>query len=82
MFKGFFIKKDPAVSPPKVCMLKLIIIAVSTMTIVNYLYVIVKELNRKASSLVTWTMGDYRYTELSYKITSLISRTCCLGSSV
>ena len=26
-------------------------------------------------------MGDYRYTELSYKITSLISRTCCLGSS-
>ena len=27
------------------------------------------------------TMGDYRYTELSYKITSLISRTCCLGSS-
>ena len=26
-------------------------------------------------------MGDYRYTELSYKITSLISHTCCLGSS-
>ena len=26
-------------------------------------------------------MGDYRYTELSYKITSLIPRTCCLGSS-
>jgi len=26
-------------------------------------------------------MGDYRYTELSYKITSLILRTCCLGSS-
>ena len=26
-------------------------------------------------------MGDYRYTELSYKITSLISRTCCRGSS-
>jgi len=26
-------------------------------------------------------MGDYRYTELSYEITSLISRTCCLGSS-
>ena len=26
-------------------------------------------------------MGDYRYTELSYKITSLISRTCCLSSS-
>ena len=26
-------------------------------------------------------MGDYRYTELSYKITSLISRTCCLCSS-
>ena len=26
-------------------------------------------------------LGDYRYTELSYKITSLISRTCCLGSS-
>ena len=25
-------------------------------------------------------MRDYRYTELSYKITSLISRTCCLGS--
>ena len=29
----------------------------------------------------TSLMGDYRYTELSYKITSLISRTCCLGSS-
>jgi len=28
-----------------------------------------------------YIMGDYRYTELSYKITSLISRTCCLGSS-
>ena len=26
-------------------------------------------------------MEDYRYTELSYKITSLTSRTCCLGSS-
>jgi len=26
-------------------------------------------------------MGDYRYTELSYKSTSLMSRTCCLGSS-
>ena len=26
-------------------------------------------------------MRDYRYTELSYKITSLISRTCSLGSS-
>ena len=26
-------------------------------------------------------MGDYRYTELSYKITSIISRTCCLGIS-
>ena len=26
-------------------------------------------------------MGDYRYTELSCKLTSLISRTCCLGSS-
>ena len=26
-------------------------------------------------------MGDYRYTELSYKITSLIARACCLGSS-
>ena len=26
-------------------------------------------------------MGDYPYTELSYKITSLISRICCLGSS-
>jgi len=23
-------------------------------------------------------MGDYRYHELSYIITSLISRTCCL----
>jgi len=29
----------------------------------------------------TLLMGDYRYTELSYTITSLISRTCCLGSS-
>ena len=28
-----------------------------------------------------WSMGDYRYTELSYEITSLISRTRCLGSS-
>jgi len=27
------------------------------------------------------TMGDYQYTELSYKFTSLTSRTCCLGSS-
>ena len=27
------------------------------------------------------SMGDYRYTELSYKITSLIAHTCCLGSS-
>ena len=26
-------------------------------------------------------MGYYRYTELSYKITTLISHTCCLGSS-
>ena len=26
-------------------------------------------------------LADYRYHELSYKITSLISRTCCLGSS-
>ena len=26
-------------------------------------------------------MGDYRYTELSYKITPLISPACCLGSS-
>jgi len=25
----------------------------------------------------TFLMGDYRYTELSYRITSLISRTCC-----
>ena len=31
--------------------------------------------------LKTQSMGDYRYTELSYKNTSLISRTCCLGSS-
>jgi len=31
--------------------------------------------------LTVFAMGDYRYTELSYKITSLISRTCCLGSS-
>jgi len=29
----------------------------------------------------TLRMGDSRYTELSYKITSLISRNCCLGSS-
>ena len=28
-----------------------------------------------------YRMADYRYTELSFKITSLISRTCCLGSS-
>jgi len=26
-------------------------------------------------------MGDFRYTELSYKITPLISRTCCVGNS-
>mgnify|MGYP000122605272 FL=1 len=26
-------------------------------------------------------MGDYQYTELSYKITSLILRICCLCSS-
>jgi len=27
----------------------------------------------------TDTMEDYRYTELSYKITSLISRTCYIS---
>jgi len=32
--------------------------------------------------MISCEWGNYRYTELSYKITSLISRTCCLGSGL
>ena len=42
---------------------------------------IVSVLNRKKLANLLKVMRVYRYTELSYKITSLISRTCYLSSS-
>ena len=43
-------------------------------------FVIISQWSGQAQMYCLKHNGDYRYTQLSYKINSLISRTCCLGS--